>query len=263
MGDPSAPGRPPFLPWARRFLAARFDRTSQVGIGLTISAVVFALAIWALSGLLDGVLDNQWLVRVDRMVESWFHAHATPAGLAVFSGVTLLGSPVGVAVLVVVVALYLWRAGARLLLWAWLGANAGGALVGYVLKTTVHRTRPQYAAAYLHGHSYSFPSGHTMGSTVCYLLLAYLISSHPSVTVRARRLISAVAVILVGAIGFSRLYLGVPYPSDVLGGFMAGLAWLAACEGVERILIVREGLLHAGWSPPPRKDDVRAAPLRS
>lgn len=262
MADPSAPGRSAFLPWARRFLAARFDRTSQVGIGLTISAVVFALAVWVFSGLLDGVLDNEWLVRVDRIVESWFHAHATPAGLTIFSGVTLFGSPLWVAVLVVIVALYLWRARARLLLRAWIGTNAGGALVEYVLKTTVHRTRPQYAAAYLHGHSYSFPSGHTMGSTVCYFLLAYLISSHPRVTERARRAVSAVAVILVGAIGFSRLYLGVHYPSDVLGGFMAGLAWLAACEGVQRILIAREGLLHAGWTRPARQDDARGAPLR-
>jgi membrane-associated phospholipid phosphatase len=260
MGDPSAPGRSTFLPWARRFLAARFDRKSQVGIGLTISALVFAFAVWALSGLLDAVLDNDWLVRVDRIVETWFHAHATAAGLAIFSGVTLLGSPVGVAVLVVVVALYLWRVGAHLLLWTWLGTNAGGAIVEYVLKTTVHRTRPQYAAAYLHGHSYSFPSGHTMGSTVCYFLLAYLISSHPRVPATARRVASAVPMILVGAIGFSRLYLGVHYPSDVLGGFMAGLAWLSVCGGVRRILIVREGLLEAGWSRPLRKNAGPALP---
>ena len=261
MGDPTTPIRT-FVPWARRFLAARLDRKSQVGVGLTISAVVFALAVWVLSGLLDAVLDNEWLVRLDRIVESWFHAHATSVGLAVFSGVTLLGSPVGVALLVVVVALFLWRVGAHLLFWTWLGTNAGGAVVEYVLKTSVHRTRPQYAAAYLHGHSYSFPSGHTMGSTVCYFLLAYLISSHPRVTARTRRVVKGVTAILVGAIGFSRLYLGVHYPSDVLGGFAAGLAWLAACEGIQRVLIVREGLLHAGWSPAAREDDARAAPLR-
>lgn len=250
-----------FLPRARRFLAARFDRKSQVGIGLTISVLVFALAVWALSGLLDAVLDNDWLVRADAIVESWFHTHATATGLAVFNGVTQLGSPVSVAVVAAVVALYLWRVGAHLLLWAWLGTNAGGAVVEYVLKATVHRTRPQYAAAYLHGHSYSFPSGHTMGSTVCYFLLAYLISSHPGVTVRARRVVSAAAVLLVGAIGFSRLYLGVHYPSDVLGGCMAGLAWLALCGGVRRIFIVREGLLHAGWNRPIQGDDARTAPL--
>jgi membrane-associated phospholipid phosphatase len=238
------------LLWARRFLAARFDRKSQVGIGLTLSAVVFALAVWALSGLLDAVLDNEWLVRVDRLVESSFHQHASVPGLTFFDTVTQLGSPVAVALVVAGVALYLWRVQAFFLLWGWIGTNAGGAIVEYVLKSTVHRSRPQYAAAYLHGHSYSFPSGHTMGSTICYFLLAYLISAHPHVTQRARRLVWAGAVILVGMIGFSRLYLAVHYPSDVLGGLTAGLAWLAACGGIRRILSVREGLLHAGWSRP-------------
>jgi undecaprenyl-diphosphatase len=236
--------------WARRFLTARFDRKSQVGIGLTISAVVFALAVWALSGLLDAVLDNEWLVRVDRLIESSFHQHASAPGLALFDRVTQLGSPGAIAVVVIGVALYLWRVKASFLLWAWIGTNAGGAIVEYVLKATVHRSRPQYAAAYLHGHSYSFPSGHTMGSTICYFLLAYLISDHPRVTRAARRLVWAGAVILVGMIGFSRVYLGVHYPSDVLGGITAGLAWLAACGGISRILIAREGLLHAGWSRP-------------
>ena len=259
MGDPLARRRRTIVPWAHRFLAARFDHTSQVGVGLTISVVVFALAVWALSGLLDAVLDNEWLVRMDRTVESWFHARATVAGLGVFNAVTQLGSPIGVAVVVALVALYLWRAGTPLLLWAWLGTNAGGAMIEYLLKTTVHRTRPQYAAAYLHGHSYSFPSGHTMGSTICYLLLAYLIAAHPRVTPRARRFVSVAAVLIVGAIGFSRLYLGVHYPSDVLGGVAAGLAWLAACGGVRRIFIAREGLLHAGWSRPTREDDAPAA----
>ena len=264
MSDHST-SRPALVLWARRFLAARFDRKSQVGIGLTISALVFALAVWALSGLLDAVLDNDWLVRMDRLVEGWFHAHATPTGLAVFDGITRIGSPVAIAIVVAGVTLFLWRVGAFFLLWGWVGTNAGGAVVEYVLKTTVHRSRPQYAAAYLHGHSYSFPSGHTMGSTICYFLLAYLISTHPHVTRSARRLVWTAAVILVAAIGFSRLYLAVHYPSDVAGGLTAGLAWLAACGGIRRILIVREGLLHAGWNRPvpeaDRSPDAPTAPL--
>ena len=241
--------------WARRFLAARFDRKSQVGAGLTVTVVVFALAVWALSGLLDAVLDNDWLVRVDRLVASSFHQRASPAGLGFFDRVTQLGSPVVIALVVVGVALYLWRVKAPFLVWGWIGTNAGGAVVEYVLKSTVHRSRPQYAAAYLRGHSYSFPSGHTMGSTICYFLLAYLITAHPHVTRVAHRLVWTGAVILVGMIGFSRLYLGVHYPSDVLGGLAAGLAWLAACAGIRRILIAREGLIHGGWSRPNRRAD--------
>jgi len=234
----------------RRFLAARFDLKSQLGIGLTTSVVACALAIWAMSGLLDAILDNDSLVRWDAIVNNWFHGHATAAGLRFFDALTQLGS-YGVAVVVAVVAFLLWRAHARLLFWLWLGANAGGSIVEYVLKTSVHRSRPQYAAVYIHGHSYSFPSGHTMASTICYLLLAWLIASYPASRTMTKRVTWTLAVLLVAGIAFSRLYLGVHYPSDVLGGFAAGMGWLAMCAATRRLLVAREGLLDSGWRPAP------------
>jgi undecaprenyl-diphosphatase len=230
-------------------LAARLDRKSQLGVGLTATVVISALAIWAFSGLLDAILDNDALVRWDAVVEGWFHVHATAAGLTIFDAITQLGS-FGVAVVVVLVAAYLWRARVLLLLWTWLGAILGGLLIEYVLKTTVHRSRPQYAAAYLHGHSYSFPSGHTMSSTVCYLLLASLIWSHPSTKPAVGRGVWIAASTIIIAVGFSRLYLAVHYPSDVLGGLLAGLGWLAACGAARRFFVARGGLLDAGWRRP-------------
>jgi undecaprenyl-diphosphatase len=242
----------------RRFLAARFDRKSQLGIGLTFSVAVFALAIWALSGLLDAVLDNATLVHWDGIIESWFHTHASATGLTIFDVVTQLGSP-AVAVVATVVAIYLWRARALLLLWTWIGANVGGLAIEYALKTTVHRSRPQYAAAYLHGHSYSFPSGHTMASTICYLMLAYIIWLHPRTTPRARRVSWIVACALVLAVVFSRLYLGVHYPSDVLGGFMAGLAWLAVCGAIRRFVLSRSAWEYGGWERAAAANERRPA----
>jgi undecaprenyl-diphosphatase len=229
---------------ARAFFAARFDRKSQLGLGLTVSLVILALAVWALSGLLDAVLDNETLVRVDGIVESWFHVHATPTGLTIFNAITQLGSPV-IVVVVILVALYLWRTHETLLLWNWLGANLGGKAFEYVLKNTVHRSRPQYGAAFLNGHSYSFPSGHTMGSTVCYLLLAYLVASRADASSRRRSIAIGAAVAIIAAVGFSRLYLGVHYPSDVLGGVAAGVAWLAVCGATRRFVAAREALSHA------------------
>ena len=248
--DPSGPAQPTLTARVRHFLAARFDRKSQLGIGLTASVVACALAIWALSGLLDAILDNDALVRWDAIVNNWFHQHATAGGLRFFDALTQVGS-FGVAAVVVVVAFLLWRARARLLFWFWLGANIGGSIVEYVLKTSIHRSRPQYGAVYLHGHSYSFPSGHTMASTICYLLLAWLISSYPASRPVTRRVTWALAVLLVASIAFSRLYLGVHYPSDVLGGFAAGSGWLAICATVHRVLVAREGLLDGGWRPAP------------
>lgn len=219
----------------KHFLADRLDPRSHLGLGLTLRLLLFIGAVWAFSDLLDAVLDNETLVRIDRVVETWFHAHATPTGLAIFGVITQLGSPVA-NVLIAVVAVYLWRIREWPLLWTWLGATLGGKVIEYVLKDTVHRTRPQYAAAYLNGRSYSFPSGHTMGSTICYLFIAYVVALRPNVSARMRRLAFAIAALIIVAVAFSRLYLGVHYPSDVAGGFVAGLAWLSLC-GVTRQVI--------------------------
>lgn len=247
VSPPTEPTRTLPAQRVRQFIASRLDRKSELGLGLTVSVLIFALAVWTLSGLLDAILDNQMLVRIDAVVENWFHAHSTPLGLGVFTGITYLGSVVSAAV-VVLVAVYLWRVGATFWLWNWLGANLGSLAVEYVLKSTVHRSRPQYAARYLHGHSYSFPSGHTMASTVCYFLLAYLISTHPAITRGRQRVAWSIAVVVVAAVGFSRLYLGVHYPSDVLGGLTAGLAWLGACGATRRLVAAHRGMTGAGWT---------------
>ena len=244
MADGPGSGQVSSTQRVRSFLASRFDPKSQLGLGLTMSLAILALAVWALSGLLDAVLDNETLVRVDGVVESWFHVHATPTGLTIFNAITQLGAPV-IVIVVIVVALYLWRKREMLLLWNWLGANLGGKVFEYVLKNSVHRSRPQYGAAFLNGHSYSFPSGHTMGSTVCYLLLAYIISSRADSNSRTRSIAIGAAVAIIVAVGFSRLYLGVHYPSDVLGGVAAGVAWLAVCGATRRFVAARQALSHA------------------
>lgn len=212
----------------RRFVVARFDPAPVLGLRLTLGVVAFVMAVWAFSGLLEEVLDNEALVRLDLRVERWFHAHATPAGARAFEVITQFGYPVVLA-LGVIVAVFLWRRRERLLLWTWAAAILGGIVIETTLKALVHRTRPQYAAAYLHGHSYSFPSGHAMASTICYITLAWVITTIAGWAGARRALAYAAAVALILAIGFSRLYLGVHYPSDVLGGFAAGAAWLAVC----------------------------------
>ena len=228
----------------RRLLAARLDPKSELGLRLTINVAVFALAIWAFSGLLDGVLDKEWLVRTDLAINAWFHVHATAAGLSAFNVITNAGT-VGVWSVVAIVTVWLWLGGDRFLSAAWLATNVGGAVVLWVLKTTVHRTRPQYAATYLHGHSYSFPSGHTMFSTICYTMLAFVVGTLAHWTSRRRAMLYVASTALVVLIAFSRLYLGVHYPSDVLGGMAAGIAWLAACIGA--LNVVRDRWL----APPP------------
>jgi undecaprenyl-diphosphatase len=226
----------------RRFVAARFHRKSELGLRLTINVLVFVVAVWAFSGLLDAVLDRESLVRWDLAVNAWFHTHATPAGLATFNAITMVGYP-GVWIVVAVFVIWLWAYHDHLLAVAWLATNAGGGIVQMVLKSTVHQSRPQYAAAFLHGQSYSFPSGHTMESAICFTMLAFIIGTLGRWPARRRAALYAASTALVLLIGFSRLYLGVHYPSDVFGGLVAGLAWLAACIGA--LQVVRDRWLPA------------------
>lgn len=223
----------------RRVKDAPVDRHSMVGLRLGLAVLALVLSVWAFGGLLEEVLDDATLVHWDRVAHVWIHAHASAAGLAFFNAITTLGS-VGVWVVVLVAGFWLWRSGHRLLLSVWLGTNVGGLLVQLALKTFVHRARPQYAAAYLHGHSYSFPSGHAMQSSVAYVMLVF-VGSVASDGWRARRsLLLGIATALALLIGFSRVYLGVHYPSDVVGGFAAATAWLIASMIVLGLLDDRE-----------------------
>ncbi|HKO15135.1 MAG TPA: phosphatase PAP2 family protein [Gemmatimonadaceae bacterium] len=108
------------------------------------------------------------------------------------------------------------------------------------------RPRPPGAARFLHGASFSFPSGHALGSVIGFGMLAYLLAGFWSPARRHRFLVAATADLLVLAIGLSRLYLVVHYLSDVIAGYAAGLVWLAACiTGVE-IALRQRGL--DSWS---------------
>ena len=219
----------------RRFVRARLDRKSELGLRLTINVIVFAAAIWAFAGLLEEVLDNATLVEWDVRLNAWAHAHAMAAGLQFFHAVTLVGSP-GVWVITALFALWLLQRREHYLFWAWVASNVGGGVLQVLLKTTVHRNRPQYAAAYLHGQSYSFPSGHTMSATICWSLMVVCAGLSLGWRGRKRMRLYVVSTTIICLIGFSRLYLGVHYPSDVVGGLIIGTAWVVLCTTAIRIV---------------------------
>ena len=104
------------------------------------------------------------------------------------------------------------------------GSIGGASLVNAALKALVGRDRPEVVPHLVQVSSASYPSGHAMLSAVAYLTLAVLLArTRPNRTVRIYLVV--VAVILVLLIGLSRCYLGVHWPSDVLGGWCLGSAW--------------------------------------
>jgi undecaprenyl-diphosphatase len=194
--------------------------------------VLRGLLALGLAGALGGGALTVAFVRgatlgLDPEVRTAVHSTASP-GLTMFMrGITQFG---GWAWLTTVTLCFLVLFGiagavtrARLLLIA----AAGALVLENGLKLWVRRARPDPYFGTVLPVSYSFPSGHALDSSVIYFALAALLAPYFPGR-RERAVLFAVTAVLVLLIGISRVYLGVHWPSDVLGGWAVGAAWLAA-----------------------------------
>ena len=200
------------------------------------SALVFAR-------ITEDYLTNDPLARWDVSLAAWFADHQSTAGADAFRGITNLGSPLVCLVIATIVCVVLYRrrhiADAALL-----PVVLGGAeLLNLVLKLSFHRDRPEHGVVHL--DTYSYPSGHAMIAAATYGAFAYLLWGRVRAW-RARAVISVVMLVLVVVICFSRVYLGVHYLSDVLGGAAAGTTWLAFSIAVHAAYSERFGAYFAG-----------------
>ena len=109
----------------------------------------------------------------------------------------------------------------------------GAGVLGNVLKLCFHRARPVPYFGLATPATFSFPSEHALMAICFYMVLAHLVNSHVQM-VRIRVGIWAVAVSMTLVIGFSRIYLGLHYPTDVVAGYAAGAAWVSAITLAER-----------------------------
>ena len=218
-----------------RFVAARLDPKAYLGLHVTVGLGITGLALWAFGALLEEVLDNATVVRLDVAAMAWVQSRVTPFGLRVFGIITRLGDAPVLPVIAVVGAFVLWRQRRRLLLACWMSAFVGGVVFNTLVKLLVHRGRPALPPDRVPFASFSFPSGHTMAATIGYGMLAYVVAVYWRPRRIRRRFIGLAAAGLAFLVGFSRVYLGAHFPTDVLGGFAAGAAWLAICVTGTRI----------------------------
>jgi len=166
---------------------------------------------------------------LDSSVLEWLHRHASAKGMAVCVMISRIGSPVAMTLLAIAGALLLATLEEWVVLSGWIAAFGGASVLDRWLKLLVHRPRPRYAAALIHHPTWSFPSGHAMGSLVGFGMLAYVLVRFTDGSRRARLVVWAGATVLIVLIGASRMYLGVHYLSDVVGGYAVAAAWLAGC----------------------------------
>ncbi len=213
-----------------------------------VAVLAAATAGWAFLKIADEVTEgehghtDEWVVRSLRAPGN----PSDPIGprwlAEVARDVTALGGYAVLTLLVAAVIGYLLMARhypAALLV---LSATLGGLLLSFLLKGVYARPRPDLVPHLTYVTSSSFPSGHAMLSAVVYLTLGAMLARLVEGW-WAKLYFVAVALILTLLVGVSRVYLGVHYPSDVLAGWSAGLAWAVLCWLAARQL-QRRGLVE-------------------
>ncbi len=197
-----------------------------------LRAFLYGLAV-VLVGIPFGFLLHQVttdgpLTALDDSAARWLHTRiqGEDGVIGLVEAVSFTGKPIFLLFAVGIPGAWILYHGGKKLAIFLAVTCIGGGIVDTGVKVVVGRPRPKVEEPIVEAFGNSFPSGHSMSAVVCYgaLLLVFL----PLMTNRVRNLAIAAYVVLVLAIGFSRLMLGVHFISDVIGGYVLGIAWLAA-----------------------------------
>lgn len=190
---------------------------------LVFSAAISGVLLCAYYVIADEVVEDN-RARADDTISSTIHSWSTPVLTSAMRLVTHLGSSVVTDLVYVAMAAWLiglgrCRAGVLTAL-----AAVGSHLLVEIMKQVSHRERPELFTPFVQASGYSFPSGHTFATTVAYGFAAALIAGRLS---GRRRLLPWLAwAVLVILVGFSRVYLGAHFTTDVVGSLSLGGAWL-------------------------------------
>jgi membrane-associated phospholipid phosphatase len=207
-----------------QFIQSRTDPRQPDGLLLTL---MFAAALYLaglFTGLTEYVLEAKGIIHTDNLVHAAFVGWRVEPLLSMFRWITALGSSPSVVSSVIIATGFLWSQ-RRLYIIAPLWVTCLGAVASTSIgKLLIGRHRPPGELDFTAMTS-SFPSGHTTASMAVYGFLAYAIARNLP-TVRERFEVAYWTAILILLIGFSRIFLGVHYVTDVIGGLLVGGFWL-------------------------------------
>jgi undecaprenyl-diphosphatase len=199
-----------------------------LGLHLVAGSLVFAAMTTTLGFISEDVVNHEPLTVTDAQLSTWLHLHGSTKLTSAMLGITSLGATAVVICVTAVFVVYLFSRRSYYWIAATLSSVFGGMLLNRILKFAFQRPRPYFTDPILTLTSYSFPSGHTMIATALYgVVAAYFVAQ--SQDWRRRVLITFSASLVIVLVGFSRIYLGAHYLSDVLGAMAEGLAWLSLC----------------------------------
>jgi membrane-associated phospholipid phosphatase len=211
----------PWLRSARGFVPSKFLLLHLV-LGLVATAATLAFLIVA-----EEVFAGETVAQFDRAFAAALQNNSSPRWQRLFLIITRFGSDEVLTTASAIVAVGLLVRRAYVLAIGWIVAQAGGGFLLITLKGAFERSRPELPDG-LSASGWSFPSGHAMSTFVFCGLAAYLLlRSTRSTSVTVMVVVITLAWCLV--IGFTRLYLGAHFASDVAAGLMAAAAWVAVC----------------------------------
>lgn len=194
-----------------------------ISLELLIGLLISLGALWAFAGLSEEVFEGE-AQRLDTASLLWVHS-AFPTWLdAPMRLITTLGYPQVVVPLLLLATYAFYRKGLKLSAALLLVSVPGSAILGTALKSFYGRARPELFDSGYEAPFFSFPSGHAITAVSFYGVLTLLTARR--LRGRWRWFLAMAGAILVFLIGFSRLYLGVHYPSDVLAGYLAAALWV-------------------------------------
>lgn len=184
-----------------------------------------------------GLTDPAGITEVDYQFGAFFYDLRTPMRTEVAIALTRTANILGQVITTIIITAILilvkkWRTG----LWFGIMVLLGAGLLNGLMKEVFQRVRPDQIDHLIEQGGHSFPSGHSMGSMIIYggllFVLIRYINTRTKNGVLGKIALSVVLGLLILSIGLSRIYLGVHYPSDVIGGFSLGLSWLSLAIGV-------------------------------
>ena len=190
--------------------------------------LAFMLSIFSLlcfSGMAI-LISGSKIEASDDSIISFIQGFESPGLTAIMKGFTFIGSTPSVAVISLFSLFFLYKVlKHRTELILFIAIIVGSPILNELLKLLFHRARPDFHRL-IKINGYSFPSGHAMSAFAVYGVLSFLLWRHIP-TRWGRTLLIVTSIIMILTIGISRIYLGVHYPSDVIGGYFASGCWLA------------------------------------
>ena len=235
---------------APSFLRRRLSTDEYLGLHLTVGMLVSLAMLGLFAVIARSATSGSGPTTIDLRIGLALRDHRLehPAIKYLFWVITQMGSLYTLAILAVLVTLLLFNRRQRLLSLVWFVTLAGAGLLDAGMKRAFDRPRPEFRDPLVHEDTTSFPSGHSMGSVVGYGFLAYLLQR--VLPRRKGRWVILGAVVLILLIGFSRMYLGAHYFTDVMGGYAVGSCWLAAVISGLEVVRNRRQQRRAAETPP-------------